>query len=91
MEDKCTIARENGDQIYTLRIVTDYISDGEFSYENNGYWAENLVFEEPEDIPEILRYLGYNIPDECSVNYDGDIAEVWFGDVLLAYCLPCDV
>ncbi len=91
MEDRVAIASDMGDPVYVLRIVTDYISDGEFSYENNGYWAESLVFDEPEEIPEIMRCFGYDIPDECSVDYDGDIVEVWYGDVLLAYCLPCDL
>lgn len=72
---------------WALRIVTDYyVYDGE-GYENNGYWEENIYFNDETGLISELKRLGYILPDGFYVISDVDCFEIWIDNTLLAYAI----
>lgn len=71
-----------------LRIVTDY-SEG---YENDGYWENDIIFENEKGFLKELKRLGYTIPKCYTIENYGDSLELWNNDLdlLLAYAIEID-
>ena len=91
MRDLVEMERESGDtsNLYQLRIVTDLQFEEGNWYEIDGYYADEVVLTDQDDPIEVMRDLGYELPERCEAR-DDDFISIYHDDRLLAYFIPIE-